>query len=135
MPKFLQTVTDAITQGGPVMLFFIVFALIWFAAISAELIQKPFLRNPATHLLFPIGFLILIGAKLALGFYSFFESMRIAGPTDALLLSQDGMVFTRALIVLVTAAVLSFFSTLLILLWRARGRTVWDESQANHRDV
>lgn len=124
MPPFVQTISDAITEGGIVMLPFLVLSIIWMTATSAELIQKPFLRNPATHLLFPIGFLILAGVRMALGFHLFFDSMRIAGSMDGYQLSMDGLVFSRALMVLVTAAALSFFSTLCILLGRARGRTV-----------
>ena len=113
---------------------FMILTIIWMAAISAELIQRPFLRNPSTHILFPVGFLILAAALVALNLCNLYEGMRVHGPADPFLITQDGLVFARALIVLATAAVLSFFTTLFILLWRARGRTVCDERQVCNRD-
>jgi len=105
------------------MIPFLILTSVWAFAISAELIQRPFLKNPAFHLLFPVGFVILAIIRVSLGFYLFFDSMRIAGAMDGSQLTQDGLVFSRALIVLGSAATLSFISTLIILLWRPVGRT------------
>jgi hypothetical protein len=121
MPSFLQVISDAITQGGFVMIPFLILTAFWAVTIFSEVIQRPFLANPAIHLLFPLGFLILGMIRLSLGFHLFFDSMRISGAMDGYQLSQDGLVFSRALLVLVSAAAISSVSTLCVLLWTSRG--------------
>ena len=121
MPPFLQAISDAITQGGFVMIPFLILTVLWAVTISAEVIQRPFVENPAIHLIFPLGFLILAMIQLSLGFYLFFDSMRISGAMDAYQLAQDGLVFSRALLILVSAAAISTISALCILLWTSRG--------------
>lgn len=131
MPTFLQNISNAITQGGFLMIPFLILACVWLAAVSSEMIRRPFLRNPATHILFPLGFAILALAKVTESFYHLFDTLRISGPMDPLVLAQDGLVFSRVLIVLVTAATISFFSTLCILLWKSRGHSLLQNRPAS----
>jgi len=123
MPAPIQAVSDAITQGGVLMIPFLALTIAWFAATSAELIRRPFFRNPAVHLLFPVGFVILAGARLTQSLHLLFDSMRILGAMDGHQLASDGLVLTRALTVILATAALSSFSALLILLWKQRDKT------------
>ena len=107
------SLVQQVTQGGPVMVPFLLLFAIWLASLVCELLKKPICKSAAYyHFIFPLGFLILAVIRIVAAFHLHFLTMSQVGQIDPMQYAQSGLIFTRSATIIIGAAVLALLTSL-----------------------